>query len=62
MPTNINPPKLKRSSASMPHDMKLLVVIAVLCFGILHIIGGSMLRYAPAAPPVENAIAPTGGD
>jgi hypothetical protein len=62
MPTNIVPSELKRSSVSMSHNAKLLVAIAVVCFGILHVVGGSMLQHAPAAPSIESAIAPAGDD
>jgi hypothetical protein len=60
MPTNINLPAMKRSS--MSRNAKFLVVVALLCFGILHAVGGSMLRHAPAAPSIESAIAPAGDD
>jgi hypothetical protein len=62
MPTNINPPEMKRSGTSMSRNAKFLVVVAVLCFGILHVVGGSMLRHAPAAPSMDGAIAPAGDD
>jgi hypothetical protein len=62
MPTNLNPPALKRAGASMSRNAKLLVATAVLCFGILHVVGGTMLRHAPAAPSIESAIAPAGDD
>jgi hypothetical protein len=62
MPTNFIPPAMKRSGASMSRNAKFLVVIAVLCFGILHVVGGSMLQHAPAAPSIESAIAPAGDD
>jgi hypothetical protein len=51
---------MKRSS--MSRNAKFLVVVALLCFGILHAVGGSMLRHAPAAPSIESAIAPAGDD
>jgi hypothetical protein len=60
MPKNVDPAELNRSSAFMSNNAKLAV--AVLCFGILHIVGGSMLRHAPAAPSIESAIAPAGDD
>jgi hypothetical protein len=62
MPTNVNPSALKRSGASMSRNAKFLVAIAVVCFGILHVVGGSMLQHASAAPSIVSAIAPAGDD
>jgi hypothetical protein len=62
MPTNFSPPTLKRSGNSMSRNAKLMVAVAMLCFGILHVVGGSMLRHVQPAPSIESAIAPAGDD
>lgn len=62
MPTNLKLPAMRRAGVSMSRNAKILVATAVLCFGILHVVGGTMLRHVPPAPSIESAIAPAGDD
>jgi hypothetical protein len=40
----------------MSFNAKLLVAVAVGGFGVLHVVGGTMLQYASSTPPIETTI------
>ena len=55
-PSNvISARRVQRSGSSMPLGARILIAATVVGFGVLHIVGGTMLRHTSASPSVETA-------
>ena len=61
-PINLSTRQVGPATPSMSLHEKTLVAAVIVGFGILHIVGGTMLQSAAANSPIENAMAVQHGD
>jgi hypothetical protein len=52
----------QQSRPSMSLIAKILIAATVVGFGVLHVVGGTMLRHASAGPSVETTMLMNRGD
>jgi hypothetical protein len=60
MPTDIDGRRPAQPGAAMPRATRILIVAAVVGFGVLHVIVGGMMH--AAASPIAHAVASVDGD
>jgi hypothetical protein len=54
--------RVQPSRSSMSLGARILIAATVVGFGVLHILGGTMLRQASASPSVETTMLMNHGD
>jgi hypothetical protein len=62
LPSHLSTRQVGRTTPSMSLHEKTLVAGVIVGFGILHVVGATMLQSAAAQSPIENAMPVQHGD